>query len=104
MDFRLAILEKKYERTRSLTLREKEYLSLVALGFKNPVIAKVLFVSFSTVKKTLESIFCKIKAKDRANAVAICFMHEILTTRHVNDVFQKYESRIREVLEKENTY
>ena len=104
MDLRLATIEQKNESSKKLTLRELEYLSLVALGFKNPVIAQILFVSFSTVKKTLESIFRKIKAKDRANAVAICFSHEILTVKSINEVFYKYEFRIREILEKGNDF
>lgn len=105
MDLRLATIEQEDKRSkRCLTPRELEYLSLVALGFKNPVIAQILFVSFSTVKKTLESVFRKIKAKDRANAVAICFCHEVLTVKNINEVFYKYESRIRDVLEKRNTF
>lgn len=61
-----------------LTNREIEYLALVGLGYKNIEIALILIVSPSTVKKTLENIYDKLKAKDRANAIAIGFMHEIL--------------------------
>lgn len=99
MDLRLAVKEHKYERTRELTIREKEYLSLVALGFKNPAIAEILFVSFSTVKKTLETVFRKIQAKDRANAVAIGFIHEIITKEFITNVYHKYEKGINKALE-----
>ncbi len=49
-----------------LTSREIEYLSLIALGYKNNDIAKILSVTTSTVRKTVESIFRKSKAKTRA--------------------------------------
>ena len=62
-----------------LTDRELEYLSMVALGYKNNAIAKRLFVTNSTVKKTLENIYKKLNAKDRANAIAIAFSHKILS-------------------------
>lgn len=62
-----------------LTNREMEYLSMVALGYKNNAIAKRLFVTNSTVKKTLENIYKKLNAKDRANAIAIAFSHKILS-------------------------
>ena len=52
----------------SLTERETEYLSLAAMGFKNKQIAYILSVSKSTVKETLENVFQKLSAKDRANA------------------------------------
>ena len=64
-----------------LTFREIEYLSLAALGFKNKMIAQKLYVTKSTVKKTLEIIYRKLNAKDRANAVAIAFIHNILTVK-----------------------
>ena len=37
----------------TLTGRELEYLSLVALGYENKEIAKILSVTASTVRKTL---------------------------------------------------
>ena len=73
-----------------LTTREIDYLSLVALGYHNDVIAKILFVSTSTVKKTLENIFKKLNAKDRANAVAIAFIHKIITMQSLSEFEGKY--------------
>ena len=64
-----------------LTQREIEYLSLAALGYKNKQISKILFVSYSAVKKTFETVYRKLSAKDRANAVAEAFVLGILTTR-----------------------
>lgn len=54
-----------------LSRRELEILILVAAGFENLQIAKVFKVTLSTVKKQLEKIFVKLKAKNRANAVFI---------------------------------
>lgn len=62
-----------------LTEREIEYMSLVALGCKKRKSAQILAVEPCTVKKTLEKIYKKICAEDRANAVAKCFMHGLLT-------------------------
>ncbi len=73
-----------------LTERELEYLSLVALGLKNRTAAKYLCVSTSTVKKTLENIFKKLKAKDRSNAVAIAFLHNIITPKFITKISDKY--------------
>ena len=73
-----------------LTTREIDYLSLVALGYHNDIIAKILFVSTSTVKKTLENIFKKLNAKDRANAVAIAFVHNLISLQSLSEFALKY--------------
>lgn len=73
-----------------LTPREIEYLALVALGYKNNEIAKILYVSYSTVKKTLELIFDKLNAKNRANAVAILFMNGMLTFNQIEKIKSDY--------------
>lgn len=73
-----------------LTDREIEYLSFVAMGFTNYEIATALYVSYSTVKKTLETIFDKLLANDRANAVAMAFIHQILNNRILDAVHEKY--------------
>ena len=73
-----------------LTGRETEYLSLVALGYKNLQIANILSVSKSTVKKTLEEIYRRLEAKDRANAVAIAFQHKIITGKTLTEIILRY--------------
>ena len=78
----------KYKKT--LSCRETEYLSLAALGYKNKETAGILCVSYFTVKKTFESIFKKLSAKDRANAVAIAFIFGILTADTLLDIKIKY--------------
>jgi DNA-binding NarL/FixJ family response regulator len=53
-----------------LTGREADILSEVAKGLSNKEIAHKLFISESTVKSRLRSIFTKIEARDRAQAAA----------------------------------
>ena len=87
---KLSILHKKLTAKNILTVREIEYLSLVALGYSNKTIAENLLVTHSTVKKTLEIIFDKLKAKDRANAVTIAFIHNILYEELLSKIIKKY--------------
>ena len=70
---------------------QTKHLSLIALGFKNIMIAETLFVSKSTVKKTLENIFRDLNAKDRANAVAIAFAHNIINVELLTRIEDKYQ-------------
>lgn len=83
-------LSSKQEFKCILTFREIEYLSLVALGYHNSQIASILGISYYTVKKTLEVIFRKLKAKDRANAIAIAFIHQILCNNILKNTAKKY--------------
>ena len=73
-----------------LTDREKEYLCFIALGYKNHITAEYLCVSFATVKKTHENIFRKLRAKDRANAVAIAFVHDFIDDTTFTSICEKY--------------
>ena len=68
-----------------LTEREIEYLTLAALGCENLEIAAKLVVSLSTVKKTLENIFQKLKARNRTHAVSKAFTLGILTPQLLTD-------------------
>ena len=81
-------LDNQTEYKNILTNREMEYLCLVALGYHNNIIAKNLFVTRNTVKKTLEKIFKKLNAKDRANAVAIAFTHKFITQQYISEFIQ----------------
>ena len=87
-------IEEAIEKDNFLTYRELEYLSLVAVGYKNKKIAKELVVTVSTVKKTLENIFRKLQAKDRANAVAIAFIHNIIDEEILSEISIKYHIEI----------
>jgi DNA-binding NarL/FixJ family response regulator len=54
----------------SLSLRERELLELVAAGLTNKSIARRLDLSINTVKYHLASIFTKLEARTRAEAVS----------------------------------
>ena len=87
---KIETLSEKCEHKSILTDREIEYLALVALGYKNNVVAQCLSVAETTVKKTLEKIFKKLNAKDRTNAVAIAFIHNFLNSDILSESKQKY--------------
>ena len=75
---------------RLLTKRQLECLTLCAHGFSNNEISKTLYVSESTVKKTLEEIFRRLKAKCRTSAVTLAFVFGILNTEILNRVAVQY--------------
>ncbi|RYV52743.1 response regulator [Pengzhenrongella frigida] len=54
----------------SLTLRELEVLSLVALGRSNDAIARELFVSRATIKSHLAHTYDKLGVQSRTEAIA----------------------------------
>lgn len=59
------------ESLRSLTSREKEVLKLAAYGDNNKKIAEKLVLSEVTVKSHMNSIFKKLKVKNRTQAVLL---------------------------------
>ena len=67
--------------SKTLTVRQKECLELSAFGFTNFEIGEYLFISENTVKHTLGEAFRRLKAKDRVNAIAMSFFHELATLR-----------------------
>jgi DNA-binding NarL/FixJ family response regulator len=52
-----------------LTEREREVLELLAAGRSNDVIARQLYVSNKTVRNAVSSIYAKLHAGDRAEAI-----------------------------------
>lgn len=55
----------------ALTDREAQILELLALGHSNRAIASRLFISESTVKSHLKSLFAKLDATSRAEAISL---------------------------------
>ena len=57
------------EEERVITRREEEVLQLIANGCSTPEVAEQLFISQKTVKNHLASIYQKLDARDRTQAV-----------------------------------
>lgn len=57
------------EEDRIVTKREEEVLQLIANGFSTTEVAEKLFISQKTVKNHLASIYQKLDARDRTQAV-----------------------------------
>ena len=55
-------------RAPSLSVREKQVLGMVVMGFSNGEIASRLFVAESTVKSHLSSAFAKLGVRSRHEA------------------------------------
>ncbi len=73
-----------------LTPMELEILLLAAMGYKSKNIAKTLFVSVATIKKTLGNIYIKLNAKNKTNAVAIAILHKMIDINMINHITAKY--------------
>jgi DNA-binding NarL/FixJ family response regulator len=58
-------------RHRGLTARESEALALLVQGLRNREIAQTMYVSVDTVKTHLASVYRKLEARNRAEAVAV---------------------------------
>ena len=59
----------KTEEERVVTKREEEVLQMIANGCSTPEVAENLFISQKTVKNHLASIYQKLDARDRTQAV-----------------------------------
>ena len=60
--------------TRQLSVREREVLTMVAMGESGVTIAQVLGISPTTVETHVRSCFLKLEAKNRAHAIALGLM------------------------------
>jgi two-component system nitrate/nitrite response regulator NarL len=59
----------------SLTVREREVITLVGEGLKNKQIGERLFISETTVTHHLSSIFSKLEVSDRLELIIYAFRH-----------------------------
>lgn len=63
----------------SLTPREREILTLIAQGHSNREIAKLLYVSESTVKNHISSIYKKVGLNGRSRLVLLAIQNGLVT-------------------------
>jgi NarL family two-component system response regulator LiaR len=62
-----------------LTPREREVLALMVEGLNNPQIGERLFISVTTVRSHVSSIFSKLDVSNRAEAVALAVRNHLVT-------------------------
>ena len=67
-----------------LTAREVEVLRLVAHGMTNQEIGRRLFISSRTVTNHLQSLFGKLGASDRTEAVTKALKRQIISLEEIN--------------------
>jgi DNA-binding NarL/FixJ family response regulator len=73
------------ERLEELTVREREVMGLVALGFSNREIAVRLVVSPATAKTHVSRAMLKLHAHDRAQLVALAYQTRLVEPRRSTD-------------------
>nr|WSX25525.1 helix-turn-helix transcriptional regulator [Streptomyces tubercidicus] len=69
-----------------ITRRELELLRLAANGNTNEMIARHLGITKDTVNGTLRSVYRKLGAKDRTNAVAIALVRGLIEPHEIAGV------------------
>lgn len=69
------------EEDRIITKREEEVLQLIADGCSTPEVAAKLYISQKTVKNHLASIYEKLQARDRTQAVITAVRMGIITLK-----------------------
>jgi DNA-binding NarL/FixJ family response regulator len=74
-------LEYDGSRLATLTMREAEVLKLVAKGYGNSTVAKILHISEATVKTHLNRAMGKLEISSRAQAVALSYEFGLVIPR-----------------------
>jgi DNA-binding NarL/FixJ family response regulator len=64
---------------RNLTPREREVLALLAQGYSNTDLSRLLFISQGTVKTHMTRVLMKLGLRTRAEAVAVAFQSGLVT-------------------------
>jgi DNA-binding NarL/FixJ family response regulator len=67
----------------TLTAREKEVVELICKGLKNKLIAEKLFITETTVRHHLTSVFNKFDISSRLELVVYAFKHNLIDTSAV---------------------
>ena len=70
----------------SLTEREREVIDLVCEGLKNKEIADRLFISLTTVRHHLTSIFAKLQVASRFELIIFAYRHKLVNLLQVGTV------------------
>jgi DNA-binding NarL/FixJ family response regulator len=65
------------EKIGALTVREREIVAHIGQGSKNKQIAEKLFISETTVRHHLTSIFSKLEVSDRLELVIYAYQHKL---------------------------
>jgi DNA-binding NarL/FixJ family response regulator len=70
--------ERRAQRSRELTAREVAVLHHLAAGMRNSEIARELFITERTVKYHITSMFSKLRARNRTQAVKIAIQNGLI--------------------------
>jgi two-component system, NarL family, response regulator len=71
--FRPEVEEKQY-----LTQRERQVLTLIAVGRSNPEIAKALYITPGTVRVHVHGILHKLGVENRSQAVVVALQNQLI--------------------------
>lgn len=74
---------------RPLTEKEAEVFSLMAVGLTNEQIADQIETGTDNVKKHIASIFGKVGALNRAQAISLGFRADLLTKENIDDLAKR---------------
>lgn len=74
----IAATQHSYNAHEGLTRRQQDVLALMVDGLNNRQIAKTLFISTSTVKNHICSIYAKLNTANRTQTVALAVKNQIL--------------------------
>jgi two-component system, NarL family, response regulator LiaR len=79
----ISATQNSYVVSEGLTKRQKEVLALMVNGLNNRQIAKTLYISTSTVKNHICSIYAKLNTANRTQTVALAVKNKICDTPSV---------------------
>jgi DNA-binding NarL/FixJ family response regulator len=71
------VRDSEAEKIAALTEREREIIAQIGQGLKNKTIAEKLFISETTVRHHLTSVFSKLEVSDRLELVIYAYRHKL---------------------------